>query len=192
MRCPLPVTLHKVFDASIPPDVAPPGADGVLGYVGRPGRTPHVWTPGEWRRFEHLRQFPAWLPDLGADPLADAIAAVDAVQALGWARMPEPDTRLILLDGEAAQFPAWYAGWEAHVHALGYYPVDYGSLFYVGANFARDVWAADWNDVAQLPPGESIGGEQYRANVAWRGTSIDLSVITAGLFARGGIGPRRG
>lgn len=186
------VTLHKVFDAAFPPAAAPPGADGVLGYVGGQGRTPHVWTPEEWRRFSHLRQFPAWLPDFAADPVRDADAAADAVEALGWAKMGEPDTRLILLDGEASRFPGWYKSWADRTTVRGFYPVDYGSLFYVGANFAKDVWAADWNDVAQLPPGQSIGGEQYRANVAWDGTSIDLSVITAELFNRGGIGPRRG
>lgn len=184
--------LYKVFDASTPPSATPPGAEGVLGYVGRAGETPHVWTVEEWQRFQHLRQFPCWVPDLSNDPAKDAVEAVDAVMALGWAKMPGAETRVIVLDGETAEFPAWYTRWSNAVAEDGFYPVAYGSYAYVGAQFAYNVWAADWDNVPQLAPGKTIGGTQYEAGVTWAGTRIDLSVIDSNLFNRGGVGPRHG
>lgn len=185
-------TLFKCFDAAFPPASAPPGANAVLGYVGRPGFTPHVWTPDEWRRFSHLRQFPAWLPDFTQDPRTDAQAAVDAVEKLGWAKMKEPDTRLILLDGEAATFMPWYTPWADQVINLGFYPADYGSLSTVLGNAAYDVWAADWDGIPELVPGQTTHAKQYAAGINWQGTQIDLSVLDASTLARGGVGPRHG
>lgn len=181
-----------MFDASQPPGSAPPGAECVLGYVGRAGETPHVWTPEEWRRFGHLRQFPCWVPDLSNNPVADAREAVAAVEKLGWARLAQPVTRAIILDGEARQFPAWYGEWAAEVTANEYFPVDYGSAAYVGANFAYSIWAAEWDGIPDLVPGQTVGGTQYAANISWGGTQIDLSVISASMYIRGGEGPREG
>lgn len=185
------VSVYKVFDATTPPSSPPPYADGVLGYVGRAGLTPHVWTVDQWAPFSHLRQFPCWLPDLGADPAADALEAVKAVESLGWAKYPQPDTRAIVLDGETSRFPSWYSSWAAEVGGLGYFAVDYGSYSFVSANLASEVWGADWDDLPVLEPGQTIGGSQYQAGVTWDGATIDLSVVSAALFARGGVGPRR-
>lgn len=185
--------MMKVFDASIPPESAPPGAEGVLGYVGRPGFTPHVWTPDEWRRFSHLRQFPAWLPDLLDSPHVDALQAVDAVKALGWAaHMPAGTERAIVFDGETEQIPGYYQAWAATVGSAGFFAVDYGSYSTVLGNAAYDVWAADWNGIPALEPGQTVHGDQYRAGIAWQGTQIDLSVVDASLFDRGGRGARHG
>ena len=188
----MPQTLYKVFDASRPPSVAPPGAEGVLGYVGRAGETPHIWTPAEWNRFEALRMFPCWVPDTTSTPAMDAKEAVSAVERLGWARYEGSATRAIILDGEMKQFPSWYDAWANEVAADGYYPVDYGSASYIGANLAYSVWAADWNNIPALVPGQTVGGTQYKANIPFDGTEIDLSVIDLGLFMRGGIGKRHG
>lgn len=185
-------TLYKVFDASQPPNAAPGGAEGVLGYVGRQGETPHIWTPAEWNRFSHLRMFPAWVPDTTNTPAQDAKEAVMAIERLGWARYPEPDTRAIVLDGETSQFPGWYEAWANEVTADGYFPVDYGSYSFVSANFAYEVWAADWDGIPALVPGQTVGGTQYKANIPFDGTEIDLSVIDFGLFRRGGQGKRHG
>ena len=184
--------LYKVFDASRPPAKAPPGAEGVLGYVGQRGETPHIWTPDEWQPFSHLRQFPCWVPDTTANPAKDAAAAVDAVRALGWAVMPGAEQRAIILDGETRQFSGWYESWANEIVADGFWPVAYGSLHYVDGQFARSVWAADWDGIPILAPGETVGGTQYGANTTWEGTEIDLSVINGAMFARGGIGPRKG
>jgi hypothetical protein len=178
--------ISRVFDASTPPQTAPPGFAGVLGYVGKRGFTPHVWTPEEWRRFGHLRQFPCYVPDLNADPAAEARIAVAAVEALGWAKFPEPNTRAIICDTEVKIVPAWYATFAAIVGEAGFIAVDYGSLWFAAQNLAADIWAAEWDGNAQLEAGQTIHGHQYNA-----GQIMDLSVIDEWLLNRGGVGPRR-
>lgn len=185
-------TLYKVFDASRPPSVAPGGAEAVAGYVGRQRETPHVWTPAEWNRFAHLKMFPIWVPDTMASPAQDAKEAVMAVERLGWCRYSGADCRAILLDGETSEFPGWYEAWANEVSADSFFPVDYGSYSFVGANFAYEVWAADWDGIPALVPGQTVGGTQYKANIPWDGTAIDLSVIDLGMFRRGGVGKRHG
>lgn len=183
--------LFRVFDASTPPHEAPPGAEAVLGYVGRQRETPHVWSTEEWRPFAHLRQFPCWVPDTTDIPAKDAKMCIEAVRSLGWGEYKGADTRAIILDGETRQFPSWYAAWAAEIEADGFWPVDYGSAAYADANFAYSVWAADWDDIPALVPGQTVVGTQYKANVAFDGTAIDLSVISPAMFARGGIGARQ-
>jgi len=186
------MTLHKVFDAAFPPNEAPPGAEGVLIYIGLHGFTPHVWTTEECLRFQHLRQFPTWLPDKGANPLVDAANAVATAKRYGWAAHHSPlsTERLLLCDVETSEIPAWYDTWSRVVNSAGFMPYDYGSLSNVLANAAYDVWAADWNGIPKLIPGETIHGDQYKAGILWEGTRIDLSVVDDSLFNRGGVGPR--
>lgn len=185
------MSLHRVFDAAYPPASAPPGVQGVLGYVGAPGRTPHVWTLQEWLRFSHLVQFPCYVPDLGNNPDTEALTAVGAVLRLGWAPH-EPDTRVIVLDGETAQFPGWYEKFAARVAGSGFAAVDYGSLSAVAGNYAADLWVADWDgDPNLLGEGQTIHGDQFSANLNYGGTQIDLSSVDDWLFARGGRGARK-
>jgi hypothetical protein len=176
--------LYKVFDAAVPPATAPPGAQAVLGYIGRPGQTPHVWTLPEWQRFGRLRQFPCWVPDLTAPGNIEADAAIEAAMMLGWAP-GQPNPRAIVCDLETHEVPAWYNSWAAGIIDRGFTPVAYGSLSAVLANAADDVWAADWNDVPRLQPGQTIHGTQYVA-----GGAVDWSVIDSWLWDRGGEGPR--
>jgi hypothetical protein len=176
--------LYKCFDAAFPPETAPPGAQAVLGYLGREGQTPHVWTLAEWQRFGHLRQFPAWVPDLGRAPGIEADLAVAAAAALGWAPH-QPDPRVIVIDMETSIEPAWYNTAAGRIIWHGYTPVAYGSLSTVLQNAALDVWAADWNDLPRLQPGQTIHGTQYAA-----GGAVDWSVIDSWLWDRGGEGPR--
>jgi hypothetical protein len=176
--------LYKCFDAAFPPETAPPGAQAVLGYLGREGQTPHVWTLAEWQRFGQLRQFPAWLPDFAVPPATDAGAAVIAAMDLGWAPN-QRRSRVIVCDLETSEEPAWYSIWAAGIIDRGFTPVAYGSLSAVLANAADDVWAADWNDVPQLQPGQTIHGTQYAA-----GGAVDWSVIDSWLWDRAGEGPR--
>lgn len=181
---------YLVFDAAYPPADAPPGARAVLGYVGRNGFTPHVWTMDEWLRFQHLKQYPCWLPNLAMPPEIDADEAVASVQALGWAVEPKPRTRAIVLDLETRLYPDWSSEWGVRVAKRGYWPVDYGSMATVLGNKAYDNWAADWDGIPALQPGKRINGDQYAAGIAYGGTQIDLSVIDQEMWLRGGIGPR--
>ena len=181
----------KVFDAAVPPETAPAGFAGAMGYIG--GNTPHVWTPAEWRRFEHLSQFPVWVPNLTADAGAQGVAAANAMKKLGWAAfLPEPDRRVLIIDLEAAQVPAFYRNMAISVEAEGFVPVAYGSLSTVLENAASHVIAAHWDVIPVIPPGQTLHGLQYEANIPFGSTMLDYSVFDAWLFARGGRGARHG
>lgn len=183
--------LHKVFDAAFPPSSAPPWAQGACGYVWRKGYATNVWQPASWLPFAHLRQFPLAVPDLNNTPAAEAAGITAAVTALGWApHLPEPNTRAIIIDGETSIFPAWYEETAGLIGEAGFVAVDYGSLNYVVANAASDLFVADWNDVAALQPGQTIHGDQYQAGIPWLDTQVDASVFDDWLFNRGGIGAR--
>ena len=181
-----------MFDASVPPPISPAGCQAVLGYVGREGFTPHVWTATEWDRFRHLRQVPAWLPDFSVGPVNEAHAAIKAVQDLGWAA-DETDERAIVFDFETAEGASTRAWWEdtsAELAVQGFTGVVYGSLSTILENAAADVIVADWNNTAQLLPGQTIHGHQYQAGVPFLGTQVDFSVIDEWLFERAGRGAR--
>ena len=186
------MTLWKVFDAAFPPATAPPGAQAVLGYIGRPGFMPHVWTAAEWDRFADLRQFPAAVPDFANDPKVEAAWFADAMKALGWEAHAVP-ARVLLVDEETrSQDAAWYQMFAAELVDVGFVAVEYGSLSTVLANSAYDVWAADWDGIPQLVPGQTEQGKQYKAGVPWQGTMIDLSVVDDWLWERAGRGARHG
>jgi len=185
--------ISRMFDASRPPSTAPTGFQAVLGYVGKPGFTPHVWTPEEWQPFAHLRQFPCYVPDLAAAPNGEALAAVAAVKALGWAAHM-PDVRAIVFDFETAEGPydrAWWETCAATVGEDGFCGVPYGSLSTIFELAASDVIVAAWDNNGQLEPGQTAHGHQYLAGVPYQNTQIDYSVIDEWLFARGGRGARR-
>jgi len=180
---------YTIFDAAVPPDARPAGTQGVLGYVG--GRATHVWRPAEWLPFRVVRQFPAWVADLSADPRHQADAAVAAVKALGWAAYePEPERRAIIYDMETAADPAFYAVLASVTDLAGFVAVAYGSLSTVLQCAAADVLAAEWDDKAKIPAGQTIHGKQYKANVPLGGTEVDYSIIDAWLYQRGGQGAR--
>ena len=180
------MTLYWMFDAAFPPSQAPPGAQAVLGYLGRPGFTPHVWTLPEWDRFSHLRQFPAWVPDFSRDPDSEAVSAVMAALGLGWAPHQSP-ARVIVFDLETRQLPGWYEAAAARVGAEGFTAVAYGSQSSVFGNAAAHVLAADWTNVAHEVPGETVVGTQYAPGPEW-----DWSVIGQWMWDRAGQGPRHG
>jgi hypothetical protein len=177
-----------VIDAAYPPAAVPAGISGVMGYVG--GAAYHTWTPAEWQPFHAVRQYPVWVAEGGAAD-TQAEAAVRAVAALGWVAHAA-DTRVIVIDMETAVEPAWYKIMAAGVSAAGYLPVAYGSLSTVLGNDAADVLAADWDGVARLPPGATIHGVQYEANVQLAGATVDRCLFDSWLMARGGVGPRHG
>ena len=176
--------LYRVFDAATPPVQAPPGCQGVLGYIGGK-RAAHVWTLAEWQRFAVLVQFPAWVPDLTAEqPVPSAVAACHTMQSIGWAPF-QAAKRVIVCDLETDVARGWYAQFAAEVEQQGFTSVAYGSLSTVLENAAADVWVAAWDGSATLLAGQTIHAHQYAA-----GQSLDFSVADEWLFARGGQGPR--
>jgi hypothetical protein len=180
---------HKVLDAAFPPMTLPPSVDGVAGYVG--GRATHTWTLAEWLRFEHVPQFPIWAADIGEAPALEAGTAVEAMLHRGWApHMPEPGQRALFVDLETSIAPKWYESFALVVERNGFTPVAYGSASTVNGNLADATWLAAWNDQPVVPVGAH--GHQYLADEPWEGTQVDYSVFDAWLFARGGVGPRKG
>ena len=181
--------LYRVFDAAYPPPAAPPGCQGVLGYIGG-SRATHVWPATAWLPFRGLRQFPCWVPSLNDNPARAAQLAVAAALKLGWAPGPKVGPRVIVYDLEADANRAWYAPCAEETIHGGFVPVAYGSLSTVLQNAASDVWAADWNGEQVIPAGQTIHGHQDQADVAFGGTRVDYSVVDAWLYERGGVGPR--
>ena len=185
----------KIMDAAVPPATAPAGIEGVMGYIGGP-RATRTWTVAEWLRFQHLRKFPLYVPDLSVSPLNQAADAVARAKSLGWAAfMPEPERRVIVFDTEALVNRSWYAAAAAHVVSEGFIPADYGSLSVVLGNAAELVIAAAWSGgdaLPAVPAGQTIAGLQWEPNVAVETTLVDYSVFLPSLFARGGTGPRHG
>lgn len=185
------MNFHQIFDAANPPASAPLIAEGALGYLGGP-RATHTWTLDQWQPFSKLRQFPAYVPDIGTNPLSQAREAVQLALALGWSdKMQGAEQRAIIVDMETSADPAWYDKFATDVSAHGFMAVAYGSLSTVLGNAADDVIAADWNwDVPTIPPGQTFHGGQYTTGVKFGGTVLDYSSFDDWLFNRGGVGKR--
>ena len=177
-----------VIDAAYPPPAIPAGVTGIMGYVG--GAATHVWTPKDWAPFASIRQYPIWVAGTESGERGGDEAAAAALE-LGWAPHQE-DARVIVCDMEADIDPSWYAAWAAVITNNGFTPVVYGSLSTVLGNAAADVIAADWDGIKQIPPGQTIHGVQYAANVKAGGGTVDYDLFDAWLMARGGVGPRHG
>jgi hypothetical protein len=176
--------LNHAFDAKNPPSKPPEHCDAVFGYIGGKDSA-RIWTHDEWLRFEHLRQFPIWVPDYTLSPVAQARAAANTAHSMNW-----HDGRAIITDSETEANPGWYNAFATQLRDEHFIAVDYGSLSTVLGNAASYVIVAAWDGVADIAPGQTIEGEQYAADVAFDGTQIDLSVISDELLHHGGIGPR--
>lgn len=183
------VSLYHMFDAAYPPSSQYPGTQAVAGYIG--GNTPHVWTSAEWQRFGHLRQFPIWTGYAEANPTDHGQQAVAAMHKLGWAA-GRPNRRAVIVDEETEVDAAWIDAFAAVIWDAGYQTFIYGSLATVLKNPPKEGYLiADWNDVPTVPPYAHVIGHQYKPNVSWDGTEVDLSVIAEEMFVHGGEGPRK-
>lgn len=182
------MNLYQMFDASIPPSSAYPGCQAVAGYIG--GNTPHIWTLDEWLRFGHLVQFPIWVGYLDANPQTDALEACAAMHALGF-NAGAPNRRAVILDKETQVDPAWVDTFASGVWAQGYQTFMYGSLATILQDPPKEGYlVADWTGVPAVAPYAHVIGTQYRANVPWQNTKVDLSVITDEMMLHGGTGGR--
>lgn len=182
---------HITFDAANPPTAAPSDAVGVMGYLGGP-RADRVWPLEEWLPFSHLKQFGIYVPDITLNPHTQGSEAVQLALALGWSsKMTGAQQRAIIIDLETRADAAWYQEIAETISSRGFMPIVYGSLSTVLDNAAADVLAADWDGQAIIPPGQTLRGGQYSAEVPFRNTLIDYSIIDEWLYLRGGVGPRR-
>jgi hypothetical protein len=177
-----------MFDAAYPPASAFPGCQAVAGYIG--GNTPHVWQLSEWDSFADLVQFPIWTGYLEADPGLHAEQCAAAMHALGW-KPGAPNRRGVILDEETQVDGPWVDTFAAGIWAAGYQTFVYGSLATVMQNPPKEGYlVADWNGIPAIPPYVNVLGCQYEANVAWQGTTVDLSVISYQMLVHGGVGAR--
>lgn len=182
------MTLYQMFDASSPPPTPYPGSHAVAGYLG--GNTPHIWEVPEWDRFAGLVQFGIWVGAAEGDPVGHGNAAVQAAHNLGW-RPNAPLRRAIICDIETEQNRPWVDAFGKAVWDGGFQTYVYGSASTILGDPAKEGrWIALYNDEPNIPAIPAAVGHQYKANVPWDGTFVDLSVITAEMLAHGGTGPR--
>lgn len=186
---PVPALFHA-FDAAFPPSTAPADVQAVCGYLGGP--TPHVWTLQEWQRFGDLRQAGIWLYEASQDAATAGHQAAAAAKRLGW--KPFADVRRVIwLDMELKEDPAWIAGFAAAVHGDGFVAGDYRSLSSDQAGGDPHVlgkWLAAWDGVQSVEDLPFVVGHQYRANVPCGGSVVDLSVFSGKVWEAFGHGPR--
>lgn len=182
------MSLHRMFDAAYPPAAAYPGSDAVAGYIG--GNTPHIWTLAEWQRFLHLVQFPIWVGYQESDPVTHGQSAAKAMRDLGW-RPNAEIRRACILDFETEVNTAWVDTFASEIWTAGYETLVYGSADTVVNNPEKEGrWIALYDNQASIPPLPGAIGHQYRANVAWESTHVDLSVISDDMMVHGGQGER--
>jgi hypothetical protein len=178
-----------MFDASIPPAQAYPGCVAVAGYIG--GNTPHIWTIPEWQRFGALVQFPIWVGAGRSDGAYDGQAAAGAMHAHGW-NPGSPNRRGCVLDMEGQVNPGYVDEFGVSIWQAGYQTFIYEDLAALGGNPAKEgIWLALWDGLADIPAYAAVLAHQYLPNVAWQGTTVDLSTITDNMLAHGGIGARK-
>ena len=183
------MTLHRMFDASVPPARAYPGCAAVAGYIG--GATPHVWTLPEWERFSAYRQLPIWVKAGSGTPLSQARQAATKAAGMGW-RPFATHRRWIVLDMETWDDPPFVSDFAVTLHKQGFGCLVYGSASSVYGNpHADGYWVADWDGIPTLENFPDIKIHQYADNVPWDGGAVDLSVLPDDALLHLGRGPRR-
>jgi hypothetical protein len=122
-----------MFDASTPPESAPPGYRAVAGYIG--GDTPHVWTEAEWHRFRKLRKLPIWVRSNPAqvDARDDAFRALERLFEL---RVPRHTT--VVMDLETSVDDSYVRTFHRVMRWAGFYAWVYGSASTVFRNPEAD------------------------------------------------------
>ena len=183
------MTLHRMFDASVPPQKPYPGCAAVAGYIG--GATPHVWTVAEWQRFAAFRQLPIWVKDTSATAANQATEAAREAVKLGW-RPHATHRRWIVLDMETSADVTFVSHFAVTLHTDGFGCLVYGSSSSVFGNpHADGYWVARWDDIPTLENFPNIKAHQYINDQPWDGTVVDLSVLPDDALLHLGRGPRR-
>lgn len=182
------------YDASKPPRQPYPKAAAAFGYIG--GDTPHVWTLQEWLDATQggaLRSGPIWTADYRTDapgPFEQARAAVDAAKALGWtdhARI----LRYIILDSETSEDIDFIRGFASAALNGGFLTADYRSADAILAKpSGLPEFVARWGEQPG-PFSDYQEAFQYKAEVPWLDTQVDLDAFSTEMWERLGRGPRR-
>lgn len=189
------MTLHRVFDASIPPSKPYPGCVGAAGYLG--GSTPHVWSVKEWNNATangELRSLGIWVGVFEDDPGAHAIEAAKRAVALNWEPHEVFHKRYICLDMEDAFEIDWCLEFANILIHEGFETLLYRSLdavehgpIYIGE---VDNWLPEWGEKTNLNEINDLVMVQVRNDVPFDGTTVDISYVTDEGLQRFGQGPR--
>lgn len=175
-----------VADAAFPFDYArlPHGVHWLLGYVGQPACTPHIWEQWEIDKAHAagLGWAPIWTPPQAAFSAQGGRQAGNGmVQALS--RLKLPAGLPCFLDIEQNSYAADPAGaragvaeWQAIMHDNGH-PQAWAYL----PGYASTQWAADWVGTAPQHFAPGVIGVQYAGNVD--NGRYDLSVFSDTVFA---------
>lgn len=164
--------MRRMYDASVPPQAAPPGYDVCAFYIG--GDTPHRWSDEERTRQGARHYLPIWT----RFPTADYSAADDAAMAVAWMRdHAVPHGAALALDFETGVDAAYVETFDVAVTSAGYSLILYGSLSFVLQNPRPrgGYWTAIWDGNPQLRPGDAAA-TQYA-----QGSAYDSSIVSDSL-----------
>lgn len=159
------------FDASTPPEKAPPKTAVACGYIG--GETPHVWTNTEWARFDGMKKLPIYVSALAVGKPGDArTEAFDALRAMYNLKVPKGSP--IVWDMETAVNDTYLKQVQSIVNWYGYKLWPYGSMDAIMHSTPCDGrFVADWNyDKPALAPGRYVVATQWKSD-----TGYDLDVF---------------
>lgn len=177
------MALIQAVDAATPAlGAIPPQAKVVLGYVGAPGHTPHIWTLTEVNavRATGRQWWPIWVPAQGLMSAATGQAAARGMLA-ALPRYSVAAGTPCFFDVERSSWEASQAGVRAAVaafkqamRAAGYSR----PLGYVPRAAGID-WIANWTNSppAALPAG--VIGQQYRSTNSWDFSVFDAALLQA-------------
>jgi hypothetical protein len=184
------MALAVAVDSAYPFDFSqrPPDCQIIMGYVGRDGYTPHVWTLNEVQAARATGC--QWWP-IGVGISGGATNAQDghALASVMIARLPGygvskttpvfQDLEPSALRTDTAGAQACVGAWKADMHDAGY---PYAYTYSLDAPFID--WIADWTDVRPviLPPGKI--GVQYGG--AQSPPAYDVSVFDPVLLTYAG------
>lgn len=172
-------------DASTPPTYSklPRGVKVVLGYVGLPGCTPHIWTHAEAqtaRRHGYTWCPIVTVPESGLSAADGREAAAHAATVLPGYRHPSGlpvflDVEQHALDDDLAGARACVSEWTARMHAAGYL-----RAYAYCDPAAGGAWLPDWTGERPKSLPSRLVGWQYEGPE--RHPEYDLSVFRADLF----------
>ena len=160
---------ERMRDAAFPENIPGNWAGAVGGYFGGP-RAFNVWSPGNWRRFSHLRKLPIWVS--GLNGLNDGKAAVVELRHLGV-----PQNTFVVADMETRVDKTYCQHFGNVMDDAGYKMLVYGSASTVFGNPSpHGYWVADYAGKGPFmydgPPGADVRMTQYVA-----GQNYDSSTV---------------
>jgi hypothetical protein len=198
-------TLHNGADSATPGARLPAGTTILYVYVAAgdlpdPGDARHVWTRPEINQYLNpdsplyggpsLRVVPMYVHDFAGNASLDAQNMCDAVSDLGWSNT---EGRIIEIDLETLEDPAYVGGLIAPVARLGFRLGKYGSLSTINANppCPGGTRFAAWQKrkPSSIPAG--IGDAWQWATPGQVGGDWDLTVATQFVYDHAGRGLRR-